>query len=123
MVCMMFNDNENIHPFYVEAENYPEFEGKQHLSTSIKDIQNIPPHSIKIPEEKLIQVLEIIKENNDKLTKKKMAKIVEENKIITVNAQEKNYSMARFVSIDKNIIQPFEEQWKFIKIEKVRDNR
>jgi hypothetical protein len=123
MACMMFNDNENIHPFYVEAENYPGFDAKQPLSTGIKDIQDVPPYSIKIPEERLIQALQIIKENNGKLTKKEMARIVEENKIITINAQEKNHSMARFASLDKNIIQPLEEQWKFIKVEKIGRNR
>jgi len=123
MACMMFNDNENIHPFYVEAKNYPGFEGKQPLSTGIKDIQDVPPYSIKIPEEKLIQALQIIKENNGKLTKKEMAQITENEKIITVNAQEKNHSMARFASLDKNIIQPLEEQWKFIEVEKIGRNR
>jgi len=123
MACMMFNDNENIHPFYVEAKNYPGFNAKQPLSTGVKDIKNVTPYSIKIPEEKLIQALEIIKENNGKLTKKEMAQIAEKNKIITVNAQEKNHSMARFASLDKNIIQPLEEQWKFIKVEKIGRNR
>jgi len=49
MACMMFNDSDNIHPFYVEAANYPGFDSKQPLSTGIKDIQNVPPYSIKIP--------------------------------------------------------------------------
>ena len=123
MACMMFNDNENIHPFYVEAKNYPGFDAKQPLSTGIKDIQDVPPYSIKIPEEKLIQALEIIKENNGKLTKKEMAQIAENKKIITVNAQEKNHSMARFASLDKNIIHPLEDQWKFIKVKKIGRNR
>jgi hypothetical protein len=123
MACMMFNDSENIHPFYVEAENYPGFDEKQPLSTGIKDIQDVPPYSIKIPEERLIQALEVIKENNGKLTKKEMAQIAEKNKIITVNAQEKNHSMARFASLDKNIIQPLEEQWKFIEVKKIGRNR
>ena len=52
-----------------------------------------------------------------------MAQIAEKNKIITVNAQEKNHSMARFASLDKNIIQPLEEQWKFIEVEKIGRNR
>ncbi len=122
MACMMFNDDENVHPFYVEAKDYLGFSGKP-ISIGIKDIQNVPPYSIKIPEEKLIQALEIIKENNGKLTKKEMAQIAEENKIIIVNAQEKNHSMARFASLDKNIIQPLEEQWKFIKVKKIGRNR
>ena len=36
MACMMFNDESNIHPFYVEAKNYPGFDAKQPLSTGIK---------------------------------------------------------------------------------------
>ncbi|WP_255458255.1 DUF6293 family protein [Nitrosarchaeum sp. AC2] len=123
MACMMFNDNKNIHPFYVEAKTYRGVDAKQPVSTGIKDIQDVPPYSIKIPEEKLIQALEIIKENNGKITKKEMAEISEEKNIITINAQEENHSMARFASLDKNIIQPLEEQWKFIHIEKIGRNR
>ncbi|GBL40715.1 hypothetical protein LBMAG54_05290 [Nitrosopumilaceae archaeon] len=123
MACMMFNDDENIHPFYVEAKNYRGVDAKQPLSTGIKKIQDVPPYSIKIPDERLIQALKIIKENNGKLTKKEMAQISEENKIITVNAEEKNHSMARFTSLDKNIIQPLEEHWKFIKVDKIGRNR
>jgi hypothetical protein len=123
MACMMFNNNKNIHPFYVEAKTYRGVDVKQSISTGIKDIQDVPPYSIKIPEEKLIQALEIIKENNGKITKKEMAEISEEKNIITVNAQEENHSMARFASLDKNIIQPLEEQWKFIHIEKIGRNR
>ena len=52
-----------------------------------------------------------------------MAQIAENKKIITVNAQEKNHSMARFASLDKNIIQPLEEQWKFIEVEKIGRTR
>ncbi|MEX0862546.1 DUF6293 family protein [Nitrosopumilus sp.] len=122
MACMMFNDDSNIHPFYVEANNYPGFEGKTPLSTGIKEIQNVPPYSIKIPDQKLIDALKIIKENKGRLTKKEIAKLCEEKQLITINAKEKNHSMARFASLDKNIIQPL-EQWKFIEIEKIGRNR
>jgi len=123
MACMMFNNNKNIHPFYVEAKTYRGVDTKQPISSGIKDIKDVPPYSIKIPDERLIQALDIIKNKNGKLTKKEMAKISEENNIITVNAQEKNHSMARFASLDKNIIHPLEEQWKFIQVEKIGRNR
>ena len=123
MACMMFNENSNIHPFYVEAANYPGFDAKQPLSTGIKEIQNVPPYSIQTPEPKLISALQIIKEHEGKLTKKEMAKIAEEEQLITINAKEQNHSMARFASLDKNIIQPLEETWKFIETEKVGRNR
>ena len=122
MACMMFNDSENIHPFYVEAEHYPGFDAKTPLSTGIKEIVNVPPYTIKIPDQKLIDALKIIQENNGKLTKKEMAKLAEEQKLITINAMNDNHSMARFASLDKNIIQPLEE-WGFIQIEKVGRNR
>ena len=122
MACMMFNDNSNVHPFYVEAANYPGFDEKLPLSTGIKDIVNVPSYSIKTPDQKLVGALKIITEHNGKLTKKEMANLAEESQIITINAQEKNHSMARFASLDKNIIQPLEE-WKFIEIEQIGRNR
>lgn len=123
MACMMFNnDDDSIHPFYVEAEHYPGFEGKTPLSTGIKDIQSVPPYSIKVPDQKLISALEIILKGNGRLTKKEMAKFAEDQKLITINAKEKNHSMARFASLDKNIIQPLEE-WGFIETEKIGRNR
>ncbi len=122
MACMMFNDGKSIHPFYVEAENYPGSEGKDPLSTGIKDIQDVPPYSIKVPDQKLILALEIVSKNNGKLAKKEMAQFAEEHGLITINAKEENHSMARFASLDKNIIQPLEE-WGFVETEKIGRNR
>jgi len=123
MACMMFNDDSNIHPFYVEAKNYPGFDAKKPLSTGIKEIQNVPPYSIKIPNLKLINALKIIKDNGGKITKKIMAELAEKNNLISVNPKDEEHrSMVRFTSLDKNIIQPLEE-WGFVKIEKVGRNR
>jgi hypothetical protein len=52
-----------------------------------------------------------------------MARLAEESKIITVGAREENQSQARFASLDKNVIQPLLEQWKFIEVEKIGRNR
>ena len=123
MACMMFNDDSNIHPFYVEAKNYPGFEGKTPLSTGIKEIQNVPPYSIKIPDQKLVAALKIIKENGGEITKKQMADLAEKHELISVNARDEEHrSMVRFTSLDKNIIQPLEE-WGFVKIKKIGRNR
>ena len=131
MACMMFNNDDgdgdggdsNIHPFYVEAENYPGFAAKKPLSTGIKDIQSVRPYSIKIPGAKLVNALKIIKDSGGEITKKKMAEIAEKNNLISVNpANEDNRSMVRFASLDKNIIKPL-EKWQFIKIEKIGKNR
>jgi len=121
MACMMFNSEKNVYPFYVEAKEYLGF--KEPISTGIKDIKDIPPYEIQIPEKKHIQALQLIKEKGGRLTKKEMAKLADENGIISINAEENNYSQARFASLDKNIIQPLVEKWKFIKVEKVGRTR
>jgi len=50
-----------------------------------------------------------------------MAELSDKNKIIEVNAEKENYTQARFASLDKNIIQPLRDQWKFIEEEKTAE--
>jgi hypothetical protein len=52
-----------------------------------------------------------------------MARISYEKKIIVVNAKEENFQQARFASLDKNIIQPLQNEWKFIEIERIGRTR
>jgi hypothetical protein len=40
-----------------------------------------------------------------------------------VGAKDENYEQARFASLDKNIIQPLENEWGFIQVEKIGRNR
>ena len=123
MACMMFNDSSNVHPFYVEAKEYAGFVGKTQLSTGIKEIQNVPPYSIKIPDTKLIKSLKIITDNGGKITKKIMADESEKNNLISINPKDEEHrSMVRFTSLDKNIIQPLEE-WGFVTVNKIGRNR
>jgi len=122
MACMMFNDKKNLVPFYAEAKEYPGFSGKQ-MSYGVKNLTEVPTYEIKIPNEKHLQALKLIKDNGGKLTKKQMADLADKEGIITVNAEKRNYTQARFASLDKNIIQPLQEKWKFIDVEKVGRNR
>lgn len=121
MAAMMFNDNNNIHPFYVEAETYPGFDAKKPISTGAKEISNVPTYDIKIPDRILVSSLQLISEHK-RLTKKEMAKIAVENKLINVNALKGNESQATFASLDKNIIQPLQNKWKLISVEKIGRN-
>jgi len=52
-----------------------------------------------------------------------MAELADQQKLIQINAEEENYSQARFASLDQNIIQPLLERWNFIEIEKIGRNR
>ena len=122
IACMMFNQNENLTPYYAEPEKYPTSKEKQQ-SIGLKNIIELPNYQILIPKQELIQALKIIKENNGRISKKEMARIAEQEEIIIVNAREENFEQARFASLDKNIIQPLIEKWNFIKIEKVGRTR
>lgn len=122
MACMMFNEGSNVIPFYAEAQSYPGFEGKQ-LSYGVKNLMQIPAYQIHTPRQELVSALKIIKEHGGKITKKQMAEIAEKSGLISVNAKEENLTQARFASLDKNIIEPLEDQWKFVRIEKIGRNR
>lgn len=122
MACMMFNKKENLTPYYAEPENYPVNKTKQQ-STGLKNIFELPKYQIQIPKQELIEALKIIKKHDNKITKKEMAKLAEDAKLININAKEENFEQVRFTSLDKNIIQPLVEEWKFAHIEKIGRNR
>lgn len=120
IASMMFNDDDNVKPFYVEAKEYLGFSGKS-LSKGIKEIEQIPTYEIQKPSEKLISALKIIVDNDGKISKKEMAKIAVSQKLIIVNAE--NESQATFASLDKNIISPLENEWGFVKVNKIGRTR
>ena len=121
MACMMFNSRKNVYPFYVEAEKYVGDDGPS--PTGIKKTIDIPPYDIQIPDERHVSALKIIMEKGGRLTKKEMAELADQSKLIAVNADEGNYSQARFTSLDKNIIQPLLERWRFIRVDKIGRTR
>jgi len=120
MASMMFNNDKNVNPFYVEAKEYLGFSGKP-ISTGIKDIEYIPTYEIQKPEERHIQALKIIVNSGGRISKKDMAKIAVEKKLIVVNAENQN--QATFASLDKNIISVLENQWGFVKVNKIGRTR
>jgi len=120
MASMMFNDDKNVNPFYVEAKEYLGFSGKP-ISKGIKDIEYIPTYEIQKPEERHIHALKIVMENDGKISKKDMARLAVEQKLIVVNAE--NQSQATFASLDKNIIYALENQWGFVSVNKIGRTR
>jgi len=83
----------------------------------------LPTFEIHTPRSELIKALKIIKDHEGKISKKDMAQIAEDEKLIVVNAREENLSQARFTSLDKNIIQPLLNEWKFVEIKKIGKTR
>jgi len=116
MASMMFN-NQNVHPFYAEAEDYPGFKGKQQ-STGVKDINIVPTYEVHIPKQELIAALKIIKDRGGEIQKKEMVRLAEDNQLIVVKPDAKNPEISRYASLDKNIIKPLIEQWHFLEEEK-----
>ncbi len=124
MACMIFDDRENIHPYYAQAKEYPQFKGKEQQTRGIEEITNLPTYQIRTPSQKLIDTLQIIRNSEkQKITKKELARIAVERNLITVKAREENESQATFASLDKNIIQPLERDWGFVEVEKIGRNR
>jgi len=107
--------------FSISIISLTDFKGEQ--TTGVKNLHPLPTFEIQRPKPELIGALKIIIENNGKIQKKQMAELAEKENLITVNAREENYTQARFASLDKNIIQPLQEEWKFIKVEKIGRNR
>ena len=123
MACMVLKECKNVQPFYAEPKKYAAFNGEQQ-SFGIKDTIPLPTYEMQTPKPKLLQALKIVHQAKDqKITKKEMAEIAEEQEIITINSEERNHSQARFASLDKNIIQPLVDEWNFVEVEKIGRNR
>ena len=123
MACMLFDDREKIHPFYAQAEKYPEYEGTAQQTYGVAEIHSLPTYRIGTPKRELLEAMRIIKNAGGRIQKKKMAEEAEKSKIITVNARKQNFTQARFASLDKNIVQPLVETWGFVEVEKIGRNR
>ena len=122
MACMMFNQKDNLIPYYVQPKDYFKYNGEQ-MSTGLEKIIYVPKYEIKTPNKKLIQTLKIIKQNDNKINKSNLAIAADKEKIIEIGAKKDNYEQARFTSLDKNIIQPLKDNWKFVKVEKIGRTR
>ena len=122
MACMIFDDRSNIHPYYAQAKEYPQYKGNEQQTIGVEEIHKLPTYQIRTPSPKLLSALSFIKDKG-KITKKGFAELATKHNLINVGARDENYDQARFASLDKNIIQPLENEWKFIETEKIGRNR
>ena len=54
MACMLFDDRERIHPFYAQAEKYPEYDGKKQQTYGVAEIHTLPTYRIGTPKRELL---------------------------------------------------------------------
>ena len=123
MACMMFDDRDNIQPFYPQPEKYPEYKKGEQQTYGVEEIHELPTYQLLTPNSDLLEALKIIKEHDGRIQKKVLAVEAEEKKILNIGARKENHSNARFASLDKRIIQPLMNVWKFIDEEKIGKNR
>ena len=121
MGCMMFEDRKNLRPYYAEPERYPAFKSNEQQTYGVKEVHPLPAYQMQTPKRELLEALSIIKQQ-EKIKKSELADILIKKKLITVNSVE-NYKMARFTSLDKNIITPLKNIWNFVEEEKIGRNR
>ena len=122
MACMIFDDRTNIHPYYAQAKEYPQYKGNEQQTFGVEDIHPLPTYQIRTPNQKLLSALALIKKKG-RITKKEFAEDATKLELISVGARDENFDQARFASLDKNIIQPLENEWGFVEVEKVGRNR
>ncbi len=123
MATMIFDERENLHPFYAQAKDYHHTKVSEPQTSGIEEIHDLPTYQIQTPPKKQLEALKILVDNEGKMKKKDMAEVAEKEELIIVNAQTGNHSQARFASLDKNIIAPLENEWGYVRTEKVGRNR
>ena len=123
MACMMFDDRDNIQPFYPQPNEYPKYKEGEQQTYGVQEIHELPTYQLLTPKPDLLAALKIIKEYDGRIQKKVLAEEAEKIKILNIGARKENHSNARFASLDKKIIQPLLNTWGFIEEEKIGKNR
>jgi hypothetical protein len=127
MATMIFDNRENLHPFYAQAKDYHHTKVSEPQTSGIQEIHDLPTYQIHTPPQKQLSALKILVEHEEngvkvgKIKKKDMAQIAIQKGLIKVDAI--NQSQATFASLDKNIISPLEHDWGYVRTEKVGRNR
>jgi hypothetical protein len=127
MACMMFKDMATIKPYYVVPEKYNTIllEEKRNQETEgMKDIITLPEYKIEIPNEKLVECMNLISQHKDnKITKKELKDLALDRNLIQVGKkvtqdEEERSDQAAYMALNKNLIEPLMD-WKFISVEKI----
>jgi peroxiredoxin family protein len=138
IACMLaisiFDDRENLTPFYAIPKKYHTFEKSEQQTYGVADVHELPTYRIKTPDKELLEALTVLKQlieksPTKKVTKKDLAKALEEEKIIRVGGEiddntslPKNHHMSKYTTLDKRIVKPLKD-WNYIGEEKVGKNR
>ena len=118
MACMMFKDEVNIKPYYAEPEKYATTP-KEQETIGLNRIITLPEYKIEIPPKNLIDCLVLISQRkNNTITQKELKDQALEKNLIHIE-KTKNRDQSAYMSLSKNLLDPLQLKWKFIKIQKV----
>jgi Family of unknown function (DUF6293) len=118
MACMMFKDEVNIKPYYVEPEKYATTPREQE-TIGLKRIITLPEYKIEIPPNNLIDCLMLIHQRkNSTITQKELKDKALEKNLIQVE-KTKNKDQSAYMALSKNLLDPLLLKWKFIKVQKI----
>ncbi len=90
----------------------------------MKDIITLPEYKIEIPNEKLVECMNLISQHKDnKITKKELKDLALDRNLIQVGKkvtqdEEERSDQAAYMALNKNLIEPLMD-WKFISVEKI----
>jgi Family of unknown function (DUF6293) len=132
MACMMFKDIAMIKPYYAVPEKYTSSLVKEEKQETegLKEIKPLPEYKIEIPARKLIRCLDIISRKSDdgKITKRQLKDLAIEDGLIHVDekritgrrrTKDEYTDQAAYMSLNKNLIAPLQQYWRFITETKV----
>ena len=66
MATMIFNNRENLHPFYAQAKDYHHTKISQPQTTGIEEIHDLPTYQIQTPPQRQLEALKILVDNKGK---------------------------------------------------------
>jgi len=89
MACMIFDDRSNIHPYYAQAKEYPQYKGNEQQTFGVEEIHKLPTYQIRTPSPKLLSALALVK-SKGRVTKKEFAKEASDLNLISVGAKDEN---------------------------------
>ena len=70
MATMIFDNRDNLHPFYAQAKDYHHTKVSEPQTTGIEEIHDLPTYQIQTPPQKQLEALKILVDNKGKMKKK-----------------------------------------------------
>lgn len=131
IACMIFDNRDNLRPFYAIPEEYPRFKSGEQQTYGVSDIRQLSTYRINTPNSNLLEALTELKSmistsRGGFVYKGEYAERLEQKGIITVGGETdpssripKNHSKSKYTTLDRVILGPLKNTWCFVETEKL----